>query len=164
MSNLSIHVYFQWKMYRSWNYYFLFWPYLLQCNFMAVDSNKKIGAYILNMFFHFFFPRICFQWILLKKNNHKNRCPILIVPADAVTSVVSDSVWPQRWQPTRLPRPWDSPGKCKLKPQSDTSSYSLGWLWSKTVTKADKDVEKWKPSYTVWCDCKVVQLLWKLVW
>ena len=28
-----------------------------------------------------------------------------------VTSVVSDSVRPQRWQPTRLPRPWDSPGK-----------------------------------------------------
>ena len=22
-----------------------------------------------------------------------------------------DSVWPHRWQPTRLPRPWDSPGK-----------------------------------------------------
>ena len=28
-----------------------------------------------------------------------------------VTSVVSDSVRPQRWQPTRLRRPWDSPGK-----------------------------------------------------
>ena len=28
-----------------------------------------------------------------------------------VTSVMSDSVWPHRWQPTRLPRPWDSPGK-----------------------------------------------------
>ena len=28
-----------------------------------------------------------------------------------VASVVSDSVWPQRRQPTRLPRPWDSPGK-----------------------------------------------------
>ena len=26
-------------------------------------------------------------------------------------SVVSDSVWPQRRQPPRLPRPWDSPGK-----------------------------------------------------
>ena len=26
-------------------------------------------------------------------------------------SVVSDSVWPHRRQPTRLPRPWDSPGK-----------------------------------------------------
>ena len=28
-----------------------------------------------------------------------------------VASVVSDSMWPCRWQPTRLPRPWDSPGK-----------------------------------------------------
>ena len=28
-----------------------------------------------------------------------------------IASVVSDSVWPHRWQPTRLPRPWDSPSK-----------------------------------------------------
>ena len=28
-----------------------------------------------------------------------------------VTSVVSNSVRPHRWQPTRLPRPWDSPGR-----------------------------------------------------
>ena len=28
-----------------------------------------------------------------------------------VTLVVSDSVWPHRRQPTRMPRPWDSPGK-----------------------------------------------------
>ena len=28
-----------------------------------------------------------------------------------VASVVSDSVRPHRWQPNRLPRPWDSPGK-----------------------------------------------------
>ena len=28
-----------------------------------------------------------------------------------VASVVSDSVWPHRRQPTRLPCPWDSPGK-----------------------------------------------------
>ena len=28
-----------------------------------------------------------------------------------VTSVVSDSVRPHRWQPSSLPRPWDSPGK-----------------------------------------------------
>ena len=28
-----------------------------------------------------------------------------------VASVVSDSVRPQRWQPTRLPHPWDSSGK-----------------------------------------------------
>ena len=31
--------------------------------------------------------------------------------AAAVASVVSDPVRPHRWQPTRLPRPWDSPGK-----------------------------------------------------
>ena len=29
----------------------------------------------------------------------------------SATAVVSDSVRPRRWQPTRLPRPWDSPGK-----------------------------------------------------
>ena len=29
----------------------------------------------------------------------------------AAKSVVSDSVQPRRWQPTRLPHPWDSPGK-----------------------------------------------------
>ena len=28
-----------------------------------------------------------------------------------VTSVVSDSEWPHRQQPTRLPCPWESPGK-----------------------------------------------------
>ena len=28
-----------------------------------------------------------------------------------VASVVSDSVWPHRRKPTRLPLPWDSPGK-----------------------------------------------------
>ena len=28
-----------------------------------------------------------------------------------VTSVVANSVQPHRWQPTRLPCPWDSPGK-----------------------------------------------------
>ena len=28
-----------------------------------------------------------------------------------MTSVVSNSVQPHRWQPTRLPCPWDSPGK-----------------------------------------------------
>ena len=31
--------------------------------------------------------------------------------AAAKSLVGSDSVWPHRWQPTRLHRPWDSPGK-----------------------------------------------------
>ena len=36
---------------------------------------------------------------------------VLLKVCCCVTSVVSDSVRPRRWQPTRLPRPWDSPGK-----------------------------------------------------
>ena len=35
----------------------------------------------------------------------------LLIGYCQVTSVVSDSVQPHRWQPTKLPRPWDSPGK-----------------------------------------------------
>ena len=30
---------------------------------------------------------------------------------DTAAAAVSDSVRPHRWQPTRLPHPWDSPGK-----------------------------------------------------
>ena len=36
---------------------------------------------------------------------------ILVAAAAKSASVVSDSVWPHRRQPTRLPCPWDSPGK-----------------------------------------------------
>ena len=35
----------------------------------------------------------------------------LLSSSSIVSSVVSDSVRPHRWQPTRLPPPWDSPGK-----------------------------------------------------
>ena len=52
------------------------------------------------------------------KNRHYH-CIVLVsypvssypCPCCQVTSVVSDSVRPHRRQPTRLPRPWDSPGK-----------------------------------------------------
>ena len=50
---------------------------------------------------------------------------------------MSDSVWPHRWQPTRLPHPWDSPGKntgvgchfllqcMKVKSESDVTQSCL---------------------------------------
>ena len=50
---------------------------------------------------------------------------------------MSDSVWPHRWQPTRLPDPWDSPGKntevgchfllqcMKVKSQSEVAQSCL---------------------------------------
>ena len=40
-----------------------------------------------------------------------NRLPRFCCCCCYVASVVSDSVQPHRRQPTRLPRPWDSPGK-----------------------------------------------------
>ena len=41
---------------------------------------------------------------------------------------MSDSVWPHRWQPTRLPRPWDSPGKNIV-----AISFSSAWKWKVKV-------------------------------
>ena len=61
----------------------------------------------------------------------------LAAPCCWVTSVVSDSVWPHRQQPTRLPRPWDSPGKntgvgchfllqcMKVKNESEVAQWCL---------------------------------------
>ena len=46
----------------------------------------------------------CIICLIFKYSNHSCCCCY-------VTSVVSDSVWHHRWQPTRLPHPWDSPGK-----------------------------------------------------
>ena len=49
-------------------------------------------------------PRVQKREIFYTDRSHKNfYCQ--------VASVVSDSVRPHRRQPTRLPRPWDSPGK-----------------------------------------------------
>ena len=47
-----------------------------------------------------------------------------------VTSVVSDSVRPHRWQPTRLPRPWDSPGK---NTEWVAISFFNAWKWKVKV-------------------------------
>ena len=41
-----------------------------------------------------------------------------------------DSVWPHRWQPTRLPHPWDSPGK---KLEWVAISFSSAWKWKVKV-------------------------------
>ena len=72
--------------------------------------------------------------------NTKSLCCCCCCCCCCVTSIVSDSVRPLRWSPTRLPRPWDSPGmntgvgchflfQCmKLKSESEVaqSSSTLG--------------------------------------
>ena len=47
-----------------------------------------------------------------------------------VASVVSDSVWPHRRQPTRLHCPWDSPGK---NTGVGCVSFSNAWKWKVKV-------------------------------
>ena len=54
------------------------------------------------------------SWPLFFKNVlNKDICHYIIFLCCCcqVVSVMSDSVWPHRWQPTRLRCPWDSPGK-----------------------------------------------------
>ena len=47
-----------------------------------------------------------------------------------VTSVLSDSVRPHRWQPTRLSHPWDSPGK---NTGVFAIAFSNAWKWKVKV-------------------------------
>ena len=48
---------------------------------------------------------------LIEDNHHPALASLDGCCCCQVTSVVSDSVRPHRWQPTSLPHPWDSPGK-----------------------------------------------------
>ena len=51
------------------------------------------------------------RWRTWNELNRTHFCFTLKIMVASVTSVVSDSVRSHRRQPTRLPRPWDSPGK-----------------------------------------------------
>ena len=60
-----------------------------------------------------------------------------------VTSVVCDSVWPHRRQPTRIPRPWDSPGK--------NAGVGCHFLLQCTKVKVKvKSLSRVRPSATPW--------------
>ena len=51
-------------------------------------------------------------------------------------SVVSNSVWPHKWQPTRLLCPWDSPGK-----NTEVCCHFLLQLWHSNLIPKKKDWE-----------------------
>ena len=61
--------------------------------------------------------------------------------AAAVTSVLSDSGRPHRRQPTRLPRPWDSPGK--------NTGVGCHFLLQCMKVKV-KSLSRVRPSVTLW--------------
>ena len=71
---------------------------------MVLPANKLKYFKAINILFIYFaiflFHGVNFVYLFIKYHSFKIK-----------ELVVSDSVWPHRWQPTRLPRPWDSPGK-----------------------------------------------------
>ena len=91
-----------------------------------------------------------------------------------VASVVSDSVRPHRRQPTRLPRPWDSPGKntgvgchclpqcMKMKSESEVAqSCLLATPWT-AAHQAPPSMGVSRQEY--WSGAPLPSLLWWLRW
>ena len=64
-----------------------------------------------------------------------------------VTSVVSDSVRPHRWQPTRLLCPWDSPGK--------STGVGCHFLLQCMKVKSDSEVAQSCPTLSDPMDCSL---------
>ena len=62
-----------------------------------------------------------------------------------VASVVSDSVRTQRWQPTRLCRPWDSPGK--------NTGVGCHFLLQCMKVKSEREVTQSCPTLSNHMDC-----------
>ena len=60
---------------------------------------------------------------------------------------MSDSVWPHRWQPTRLPRPWDSPGK--------NTGVGCHFLLQCMKVKSESEVNQLCPTLTDPMDCSL---------
>ena len=60
---------------------------------------------------------------------------------------MSDSVRPQRWQPTRLPRPWDSPGK--------NTGVGCHFLLQCRKVKSESEVAQSCPTLSDLMDCSL---------
>ena len=60
---------------------------------------------------------------------------------------MSDSVQPHRWQPTRLPRPWDSPGK--------NTGVGCHFLLQRVKVKSESEVAQLCPTLSDPMDCSL---------
>ena len=61
---------------------------------------------------------------------------------------MSDSVWPHRWQPTRLPRPWDSPDK--------NTGVGCHFLLQCMKVKSESEVTQSCPTLSDPMDCSLL--------
>ena len=60
---------------------------------------------------------------------------------------MSDSVWPHRWQLTRLPHPWDSPGK--------NTGVGCHFLLQCMKVKSESEVAQSCPTLSIPMDCSL---------
>ena len=60
---------------------------------------------------------------------------------------MSDSVQPHRWQPTKLPRPWDSPGK--------NTGVGFYFLLQCMKVKSESEVTQSYPTLSNPMDCSL---------
>ena len=71
----------------------------------------------------------------------------LTAAAKSTASVVSESVRPHRWQPTRLRRPWDSPGK--------NTGVGCHFLLQCMKVKSESEVAQSHPTLRDAMDCSL---------
>jgi len=91
----------------------LLYPWNSQGKNTEVDCHSLLQGVFLTQGSNLGFPH-CRQIVYHLSHQGISYMYIYIAPPSCcccVTSVVSDSVQPHRQQPTRLPCPWDSPGK-----------------------------------------------------
>ena len=101
----------------------IYWPYLL--NFSELISSSLIWSLWLHQLLYFCCCCCCCQ----------------------VASVVSDSMWPHRRQPTRLPRPWDSLGK--------NTRVGCHFLLQCMKVKSESEVAQSCPTLSDLMDCSL---------
>ena len=88
----------------------------------------------------------CIRGRFLYCLNHRKALPVIYICCQ-VTSVVSDSVRPHRRQPTRLPRPWDSPAK--------NTGVGHHFLLQCTKVKSQSEVVQSCPTLSDPMDCSL---------
>ena len=77
----------------------------------------------------------------------KTRALLNSAAAAAKSLVVYDSVRPHRWQPTGLPRPWDSPGK--------NTGVGRHFLLQCMKVKSESEVAQSCPTFCDSMDCSL---------
>ena len=73
------------------------------CDWSDLTRTNRVGSYPLLSY-------NILQVISFNNDNYTNKSLVNVLLLLS-RSVVSNSLQPHRWQPTRLPGPWDSPGK-----------------------------------------------------